>query len=137
MEHAGDASQDDVESTTSAHDKVWRTHLALAVGLALCAVAFWFELHRALGGNELSWAYVFEWPLFIGYGIYMWRRLVVDEQRRASGLAPAVRARRAPRRASAVARVERRAAQESAALDAWNAYLAETHPLDRRPGKSG
>ncbi len=76
MEHAGDASQDDVESTTSAHDKVWRTHLALAVGLALCAVAFWFELHRALGGNELSWAYVFEWPLLGAFAVYMWWRVL-------------------------------------------------------------
>jgi len=49
-----------------------RTHVVLVVGLALCAVAFWFELRRALGGNGLSWAYVFEWPLFAVFAVYMW-----------------------------------------------------------------
>jgi hypothetical protein len=49
-----------------------RTHLALVGGLLLCAAAFWFELHRALGGNGLSWAYVFEWPLLGGFAVYMW-----------------------------------------------------------------
>jgi hypothetical protein len=49
-----------------------KAHATLAVGLALCAVAFWFELGRALGGNSLSWAYVFEWPLFGVFAVYMW-----------------------------------------------------------------
>jgi hypothetical protein len=49
-----------------------RAHLTLFVGLALCAVAFWFEVRRALGGNGLSWAYVFEWPLFAVFAVYMW-----------------------------------------------------------------
>lgn len=53
-----------------------RLHLCLALGLALCAAAFWFELGRAEGGNELSWAYVFEWPLLGGFGIYMWWRIL-------------------------------------------------------------
>ena len=49
-----------------------KTHLTLAVGLAVCVAAFWFELGRALGGNSLSWAYVFEWPLFAVFAVYMW-----------------------------------------------------------------
>jgi hypothetical protein len=49
-----------------------KAHLTLVVGLALCIVAFWFELGRALGGNGLSWAYVFEWPLFAAFAVYMW-----------------------------------------------------------------
>lgn len=49
-----------------------KVHLTLLVVLALCAVAFRFELARALGGNGLSWAYVFEWPLFAIFGVYMW-----------------------------------------------------------------
>jgi hypothetical protein len=35
-----------------------KAHVTLAIGLALCAFAFWFEIRRALGGNALSWAYV-------------------------------------------------------------------------------
>jgi hypothetical protein len=53
-----------------------KTHLTLLVGLALCALAFWFELRRALGGNALSWAYVFEWPLLAVFSLYMWWKLL-------------------------------------------------------------
>lgn len=53
-----------------------KTHLTLVFGLALCTVAFWFELRRAEGGNELSWAYVFEWPLLGIFAIYMWWKLL-------------------------------------------------------------
>lgn len=52
-----------------------RLHVALLLTLAACAVAFSVELSRALGGNALSWAYVFEWPLLGGFGVYMWWRL--------------------------------------------------------------
>jgi hypothetical protein len=38
----------------------------------LCA----WQVHRALDGNQLSWAYVFEWPFFAGYAIYMWWRFL-------------------------------------------------------------
>ena len=53
-----------------------KTHLTLVVGLALCTAAFVFELGRAEGGNELSWAYVFEWPLLALFAIYMWWKLL-------------------------------------------------------------
>jgi hypothetical protein len=52
----------------------------LLFGLALCAVAFWFELGRAERGNELSWAYVFEWPLLAIFAVYMWWN-VLDPER--------------------------------------------------------
>jgi hypothetical protein len=61
-------------SLTSA--SAMKTHFTLVVGLALCAAAFIFELHRAEGGNELSWAYVFEWPLLGIFAIYMWWKLL-------------------------------------------------------------
>jgi hypothetical protein len=57
-----------------------RSHLTLLVGLGLCGLAFWFELGRAEGGNELSWAYVFEWPLLAVFAIYMWWK-VLDPER--------------------------------------------------------
>src|ERR1039457_323806 len=53
-----------------------KTHLTLVVGLALCVAAFWFEFGRAERGNELSWAYVFEWPLLAIFAIYMWWKLL-------------------------------------------------------------
>jgi len=53
-----------------------KTHGTLLVGLAFCGVAFWFELGRALRGNNLSWAYVFEWPLLGLFAVYMWWKLL-------------------------------------------------------------
>jgi hypothetical protein len=52
----------------------------LVFGLALCALAFWFELGRAERGNGLSWAYVFEWPLLGVFAVYMWWN-VLDPER--------------------------------------------------------
>jgi hypothetical protein len=49
-----------------------KLHVTLIAGLTLCGAAFWFELGRAEGGNNLSWAYVFEWPLLGIFGVYMW-----------------------------------------------------------------
>jgi len=49
-----------------------KVHVTLVLVLALCISAFVFEVRRALGGNELSWAYVFEWPLFAVFALYMW-----------------------------------------------------------------
>jgi hypothetical protein len=45
---------------------------------------FWlgdWQFHRAEGGNELSWAYTFEWPLFAIFGVYFWAKSLRDELR--------------------------------------------------------
>jgi len=59
-----------------------KLHLTLAVALALCIGAFWFEVQRALGGNELSWAYVFEWPIFAVFAVYLWWTTLHQNRRR-------------------------------------------------------
>ncbi len=51
-------------------------HLTLLVLLPAFAFLTWWQLDRALGGNTLSWAYTFEWPLFAGYAVYVWWQLV-------------------------------------------------------------
>jgi hypothetical protein len=43
-----------------------------------------WQLHRALTGNELSWAYTFEWPLFAIFTVYFWAKTVWDELRLAA-----------------------------------------------------
>src|ERR1700753_4521060 len=62
--------------------KVWfsrraiRLHVVILIVVpAFLALCLW-QVSRALGGNSLSWAYVFEWPLFAAYAIYMWWRFV-------------------------------------------------------------
>jgi hypothetical protein len=58
-----------------------RLHLTLAGGLAICIGAFIIELMRALGGHAFSWMYVFEWPLFAGFALYMWWNLLQGHDR--------------------------------------------------------
>ena len=62
--------------------KVWLSRRAIKLHVvilivvpAFLALCLW-QISRALGGNSLSWAYVFEWPLFAAYAIYMWWRFV-------------------------------------------------------------
>lgn len=85
-----------------------RIHFGLFLATLICMPAFAFELWRALGGNSLSWAYVFEWPALQGYAFYMWRKLLRgDHELRAS---------------TAVLD-----AKTQGELDEWNAYLAKVH----------
>jgi hypothetical protein len=58
---------------------------------AFAVVAFWgmcwlgdWQLHRALAGNGLSWAYTFEWPLFAVMGAFFWGKTIRDEFRLSS-----------------------------------------------------
>ena len=55
-------------------------HLGLVIAEAICISAFVLEISRALSGNTLSWAYVFEWPILGGYAVFMWRKLLHDDQ---------------------------------------------------------
>jgi hypothetical protein len=61
------------------HERILGIHVGLVVAEIFCSAGFAFELYRATSGNALSWAYVFEWPIFAGYAIYMWRRLLKEE----------------------------------------------------------
>jgi hypothetical protein len=91
-----------------------RLHLTLAVLLPAFAAMFWWQLHRALAGNGLSWAYTVEWPLFAAYAVFLWWRLLHDDF-------PST-----PKRAKPTA------PSEAADLNAYNAYLASLRDDDRR-----
>jgi hypothetical protein len=56
------------------HSFVW----IAAVGMLF--LGDW-QLHRAESGNELSWAYTFEWPLFSAFTVYFWIKSLRDELR--------------------------------------------------------
>lgn len=109
-----------------------RLHLTLVGGLTLAAGAFAFEVVRALGGNELSWVYVFEWPFLGGFGIYMWWKLYngTSPRPRTAGQPAATRSM-----ASAGIGTGRgtRAgpAGEDKDLAAWHAYLHDLEAKDR------
>jgi hypothetical protein len=40
-----------------------------------------WQFHRAVAGNELSWAYTFEWPLFAVLGAVFWVKTAREELR--------------------------------------------------------
>jgi len=85
-----------------------------------CAAAGVFELTRALGGNELSWVYVFEWPLFGVFAVYMWWRLLHDEDATTEHTST-------PTADRPVTASPPEADDADPELAAWNGYLARFH----------
>jgi hypothetical protein len=117
----------------------------------LMVVSFWgmlwlgdWQLHRALGGNGLSWAYTFEWPLFACFAVVFWARTIRDEFRIKRGVIPSPDA--SPEdlpsgvaggtgfRAVQVSTAEP-AADEDEELAAYNAYLAKLNAEVKRHGR--
>jgi hypothetical protein len=90
--------------------------------LALCD----WQVHRALAGNGLSWAYVFEWPFFAGYAVFVWWKLVHETLVPAEGTVD----ERAPGDREAEP-APPGVLEEDADLDAYNRYLAELHANGR------
>jgi hypothetical protein len=92
-----------------------KLHLTLALGLTVCIGAFIIEVFRAAGGNELSWCYVFEWPIFATFAVYMWWNLLhgTDRRTRNGG-----RAKPAAAGATPVP-----VGDADPDLEAWNRYL--------------
>ena len=121
----------------------------------LMVVSFWgmlwlgdWQLHRALSGNALSWAYTFEWPLFAGFAVVFWAKTIKDEFRikrgealpgsaLATGLADgdlplSARVALAAQAASAAAAPEE---PEDEELRTYNAYLARLNAEVSHHGK--
>ena len=113
-----------------------RLHAVILVVVpAFLALCLW-QLSRALGGNELSWAYVFEWPLFAAYAVYMWWRFVHERPAGAAatvaGTADAgARPHDDPAAAAHRAGEAGRRADEDAELLAYNEYLAQLAEQDQ------
>jgi hypothetical protein len=118
----------------------------------LMVVSFWgmlwlgdWQLHRALGGNALSWAYTFEWPLFAGFAVVFWARTIRDEFRIRRGdvtASPQAGPDDLPTVIAGSAWM--RAVQEGTAgpaddedeeLTAYNAYLARLNAEVKRHGR--
>ncbi len=54
-------------------------HLLLATIVPACMIAGWWQMHRALGGNTLSWAYTFEWPIFAVIAFVGWWQMIHED----------------------------------------------------------
>jgi hypothetical protein len=55
----------------------WHAFAVVAV-LGMLWLGDW-QFHRAEGGNALSWAYTFEWPIFAIFGLVFWAKTIRDE----------------------------------------------------------
>lgn len=105
---------------------------AVAAAWGMLWLGDW-QFHRAEGGNALSWAYTFEWPVFTLFGAVFWVKTIVDEWRQPVGR---VNAQAAPPASDdlALPAGHTQAADDAEAADdpelaAYNAYLAR---LNRR-----
>lgn len=54
-------------------------HLEVAIVAPGCAIAGWWQATRALSGNDLSWVYSVEWPVFALLAIAGWWHLVHED----------------------------------------------------------
>jgi hypothetical protein len=118
----------------------------------LMVVSFWgmlwlgdWQLHRALSGNALSWAYTFEWPLFACFAVVFWAKTIRDEFRIKRGVLTAnptaSQEDDLPVGALRVGAVQPAAAGATAdedddeELTAYNAYLARLNAEVKRHGR--
>jgi hypothetical protein len=107
-------------------------HLIGAAWVAGCVLAADWQVGRAIQGNEFSYLYAIEWPVFAVAGIVGWWALVhtdpaSSEERSARRAAEAALGERAH-----VARRDR--AVEDAELAAYNDHLAELAASNRPKG---
>jgi hypothetical protein len=99
-----------------------------------------WQFHRAESGNALSWAYTFEWPIFVLFGVVFWAKTIVDEWRHQTALSAgdhslgptdSTDALELPTGAHTPAASDDEAADDPE-LAAYNAYLAR---LNSRPAR--
>lgn len=69
----------------------WHTFAVLAAW-GMLWLGDW-QYRRAVGGNALSWAYTFEWPVFAVFGAVFWAKTIVDELKAPASAAASERAR--------------------------------------------
>ena len=129
--------------------KVWLSRRAIKLHVVILivvpgflALCLW-QVDRALGGNTLSWAYVFEWPLFAGYAVYMWWRFVHEAAEDSSPPATAgtASAGTAPGGLTAAAAATPETEEtpqeleEDKEMAAYNDYLAQLAERDKASGR--
>lgn len=119
-------------------------HLLALVMTATCLALGWWQFSRAADGNSISWGYMFQWPVFGGFVVFIWVREMQLARRKAAGEPlteaepePESRAPLAPGAPVTLGRPVRVAVTPAGAggapdpeLDAYNDYLAwlAAHP---------
>jgi DNA-binding transcriptional regulator of glucitol operon len=99
-------------------------HFAMIIWIALCGVAAWWQVGRAVQGNGLSYMYAIEWPAFAVLGVLGWYALlnmekVTEHQQQAR------REYEETMRAQALAARKASVESEDSTLAAYNDHLAD------------
>ena len=131
-------------SSTADRRSILAMHITIAIVVPGFLALAWWQVDRALSGNSLSWAYVFEWPVFAGYAIYVWWKVTHEANQEATpeidpaqhdpaqggtpGFGTTKRAAIRPDLASAGTVEE----DEDSELARYNEYLAALNASDRR-----
>ncbi|SDT68645.1 hypothetical protein [Actinoplanes derwentensis] len=116
-------------------------HLLALVMTATCLALGWWQFSRAADGNSISYGYMFQWPVFGGFVVFIWIREMQLARRKAEGrpltdAEPERRATTEPGAPVTLGRPVRVAVTRSGddtpdpELDAYNDYLAwlAAHP---------
>jgi hypothetical protein len=103
-------------------------HALVWLAVAVCLALGWWQAGRAAGGNTLSWAYTFEWPLFAIFAIVLWVREMRATLRAGKpGESPPPKAEM-PRRGPVITRREANLDDGDAE---YNRYLASLNAMDK------
>lgn len=108
-------------------------HISLVLWLAMCAVAAWWQVGRAVQGNSLSFMYSIEWPVFGILGVLGWYAMLNMEVVTASKEAERRDYEEMMRAEAHAAREASAAAEpEDEALAAYNDHLADLSTKTKR-----
>lgn len=108
-------------------------HLLALAMTATCLALGWWQLSRAADGNSVSYGYMFQWPVFGGFVVFIWIREMQVARRKAAGepleAEPETRPTPGPDAPVALGRpvrvaVARPAEAADPELDAYNDYIA-------------
>ncbi|MEV5828608.1 hypothetical protein AB0L25_23900 [Spirillospora sp. NPDC052242] len=109
----------------------WLGLHALAIVLCAAFLGFgWWQYDRAQAGNDRSWAYTFEWPIFAIFVVVMWVKMIRDERNGVESPAPKVIEE--PAEAKVKREIIRQQEEEDPALAAYNRYLARLNAQSGR-----
>ncbi|HXQ19973.1 MAG TPA: hypothetical protein VN781_10160 [Acidimicrobiales bacterium] len=106
-------------------------HVVLLIVVPTFLVLCDWQVRRALGGNELSWAYVFEWPFFAGYAVFVWWKLVHETLLPNDGSGTQSEVADPPGTELERTEATEEDPEEDPELAAYNRYLAELHAHGR------
>jgi DNA-binding transcriptional regulator of glucitol operon len=110
----------------------WLGLHAVAIILFTSFLAFgWWQLARAQGGNDRSWGYTFEWPVFAIFIVVMWIKMVRDELADAAKPPVVEDLETEPVRPPTELELIKEAEAENPDLAAYNRYLSRLNSRSR------